>query len=206
MIAENLITYMKRLGVILIVGSIVSAAFSSNEVSAQSRKDLKKNGITVSKEVMHSFCGGKEYVWTQSELKYDTEGNVVEEITYNSDGSIRKKQIRKYHASGKLMEETNFGMGGFMEDRTLFTFDEEGEKLSEQRFFPCGAMMEWIQYEVNDNGQRVTESFLDEKGNLLRKSTISYDSKGFKKEKKNFSAENKLLSVKKYDYSKKATD
>lgn len=182
--------------------SVAICCVSSAIAYSQSRKDLKKSGITESKEVMYSYCGGKEYVWTQSELKYDKDGNVIEEVTYNSDGSIRKKQVRVYHDSGKLMEEANFGAQGFLEDRVAYTFDEDGEKLSEKRYFPCGALMEWVKFGVDDKGQRISESYYDEQGKLLRKSVFTYDSKGFRKEKKNYSADDKLLSVKKYDYSK----
>ncbi len=173
---------------------------------SQGRKELKKYKIKAKTEVVTDFVNGKEQVHNELLEKYDADGNTIESIEYNKDGTFKKKETRKYNKSGDVTEESRFDAAGTLLKKTVFTYNENSDKTSEQTVDGSGKVVDWMKSGYNSLGEKIFELQLDEKGKTLRKSMFTYDKNSLKKEKKVYDGNDVLISVKKYNYKTTSTE
>src|SRR6188508_2931821 len=75
---------------------------------AQSKKNVKKNkvkSITVTKTFTRD---GKEITLKDSYEKYDSDANLLEEITYNDSGQVTLHESFQYNKNGDVTEEIHY--------------------------------------------------------------------------------------------------
>ena len=64
--------------------------------------------------------------------KYDEKGNIVEDNSYDSDGSLSSKHTYKYDEKGNIVEDNNYNFDGRLFDsKTTYKYDEKGNMIEE---------------------------------------------------------------------------
>ena len=172
----------------------------------QSKKEIRKFKIRSASTTITETVNGKETTRNDSYEKYDAEGNVIEEVAYNKDGSTEKKITRKFNKAGDITEESKFNGKGELQSRTVTVYNDSGNKTSEQTFDGNGKMTEWLKFGYNDLQEKLFELSLDEKGKPIKKSLYVYDKNGLRTEKKTYNSKEELISVKKYTYKTGAAE
>ena len=189
-------------GILVIGVLLLSAGFSFG----QSKKEIRKFKIRSTTSTITETVNGKDVTRTDSYEKYDADGNVIEEVSYNKDGGVEKKVTRKYNKAGDVTEESKFNGKGEPQSRTVTVYNDSGNKTSEQTFDGTGKMTEWYKFGYNDLQEKIFELSLDEKGKPIKKSLYIYDKNGLRTEKKTYNAKEELVSVKKYTYKTGAAE
>jgi len=171
---------------------------------SQSRKEIKKYGLRSVSTSTTINIAGKQHTYTDSFERFDREGNIIEEVVYNTDGTIKKKEVRKYNKAGKLLEESKFAEKGILVSKQILLYNSANDKISEQLLDGSGKIKEWIKYGYNDLNEKIYENQLDETGKVIKKSVYTYDKNGLRKERKVYNSNDELISVRKYTF--KTTD
>ncbi|MEI6696666.1 MAG: hypothetical protein WCO13_11415 [Bacteroidota bacterium] len=146
-----------------------------SSVFAQSKKEIRENKIKTETIFNTKTTDDKEVKDTYT--VYDNNGNVIEKTDYNKDGVIKTTEKHIFSANKNKIEETLYDAIGKLISKTSFVYNSSDEKIGE------------IDYDGN--------------GNILKQSYTTYDARGFKIEKKIFDGNKKLISVKKYVYTKR---
>lgn len=150
----------------LLILSLIFFVFLAN---AQSKKNIRKFGIKVQIENVQE---GK-ITYKSEQSVYDSNGNEIEWIKYNKDGTIKKKRTYKYDKKNNLIEEQEFD-GNQLTRKVIYSYNNFDEKISE------------ITYDGN--------------GQILRKEIFTYNNKGLKSEKKVYDKNDNLISTHTYQY------
>jgi len=77
----------------------------------QKLPDKVKGGYKKCNVYMYSYKFGKIDIKSKMELytcKYDSRGNMIEKVQYNSDDSIESKNTHKYDSRGNRIEAVGF--------------------------------------------------------------------------------------------------
>ncbi len=111
---------------------------------SQSEKTIKSMGITA-KETWVNIDTKNKYLELLE--KFDSEGNLVEEIKYNTDKSIKK--------------------------HTKWTYNENNDKLTEIEYDSSNKVISKIEY-TYDGKLRVSRKEYNEKGKLISWKTYKY--------------------------------
>ncbi|NVN95678.1 MAG: hypothetical protein HXX18_10395 [Bacteroidetes bacterium] len=158
-----------------ILNLIFILLYLHTSVFAQSKKEIRENKIT--SETVYNTKSADSKEIKDSYTAYDKNGNAIEKIDYNKDGAIKTTEKHTYSANKNKIEETVYDATGKLISKTSYIYNTNDEKIGE------------IDY--------------DGSGNILKQSYTTYDAKGFKVEKKIFDGNKKLISVKKYVYTKR---
>lgn len=101
--------------------------FYSNICTAQSKKKIKKNQVSSKTEWQSAVNNkGKESSYKSAYLRYDKRGNILEEIIYNPDGTVKKVEIFKYNSNGDKVEATRYNPDKSIKRRTVYKYNENG--------------------------------------------------------------------------------
>ncbi len=142
----------------------------------QSKKDLRKNKVKLISEYIEENESGNKVSYKSSDEKINANGDIIESIAYNKDGSVKKKTLYAYNANNDVKEETVYSGSGKLMEKTTFSYNARGEKT--------------------------IETITDENGKVIKKTQFEYDAGGFRSERKSYDGNGKLVSVKKYTYKK----
>ena len=97
---------------------------------SQSEKEIATDKIKTETEMISDDKSGIETYHKESYTAYDQNGNTVEEIQYNDDGSIKEHKKYTYNASNLKTEETEYDAAGKLTKKTAYTYDAKGNKVS----------------------------------------------------------------------------
>jgi hypothetical protein len=154
---------------------ILILAFSSPALFAQSKKDIRENKI-FSETVYNTKSADRKEV-KDTYTVYDKNGNAIEKVEYNKEGLVKKTEKNTFNSNKDKTEESVFDASGKLKSRTAYVYNSNGDKIGE------------IEY--------------DGSGVIIKQSITTYDAKGFKVEKKIYDGNKKLITVKKYVYTKR---
>jgi YD repeat-containing protein len=143
------------------------------ELSAQKKKEIKKAGI---RTITTTETAGTK-TFTDSKVTYDANGNVTEEINYDKEGNLKSTKKFKYNKDGDPIEEIEYDDKGIIKEIKMVKYNASGEKTE--------------------------ETFLDKDKKQFKKYVYTFDSKGFKTERKQYDGINTLVATKKYTYGYK---
>jgi hypothetical protein len=181
-------------------------------VSAQSKKDIRLYKIKGVTETTVVYEGGKEVANYRSEVKkFDKEGNTIEDITYNRDGSVRRKEAAKYSGKDKVEEvaqDVNNQKKNDDEDddggkykHITWKYNTTGDKTEEVWYNEKGGVIKKIVFTYNARGDRQSEITYDAAGKVTKKIVYTYDAKGLRTDKKVYGPGDVLQKHIKYTYS-----
>jgi len=163
-------TLLKNLIMTLLAFCICSASFS------QKKKDIKKDKIKSTTETITKIENGKEVTYKDSYTSFDKNGNIIEEINYNKDGTVKKRHTSRFDDGKNKTEEIEYeGVDG-------------------------KAIQKKHQYSYNSKGDKILEITYDGAGKLIKKEVYTYNSLGLRDEKKVYDAKNVLIESHKYSY------
>ena len=121
------------------------------------------------------------------EKSYDKKGNLTEEMFYLSNGELDYKTINKYDAIGNLIEDSSRDSKGKLLLKEIIKYDNLGNKVEVNITIPTKFEID----RMSTGKMKVKTTFIyDDKGNVLEETTVT--TKDFKKFKLN----------KKYEYDK----
>lgn len=138
--------------------------------------------------------------------KYDSIGNVVEEIRYNANGKAEERYFYKYDVANNLVEESKYnsiggccynhyytyeydstgrvvkiirgGTDSLGERSQTYQYDSEGNLVEEIEYDTLGSLLEKYTYEYDAAGNVVGKNRYDRFNSLVEKTTYKYDSVG----------------------------
>ncbi|HTL82454.1 MAG TPA: hypothetical protein VL651_12160 [Bacteroidia bacterium] len=176
-----------------IAGVFILASVS---LAAQSKKQIRDLKIKTMTETTTSYKDGKENGTYKSEYKtFDKDGNTLTDITYNSDGSIKRKETDTYSGNDKTSEIIEHPNGntddGDNSDpkkykKTTWKYNANGDKIEEDEYDASGALLKKTTTAYNTTGDKMFEIEYDASGNILKKVAYGYDAKGLRTERKTF--------------------
>jgi hypothetical protein len=177
---------------------------------AQSKKQIKALKIKSTTENVTVYEGGTEKAtWKSSYQAFDKEGNTIEEITYNRDGSVQRKETAKYSGKNKV-EETTLDNGkkddgdndsGRKYKKVTYKYNGNGDKTEEVLYDEKGVVIKKITYAYNSAGDKVFEMEYDASGVQTKKTVYGYNGKGLRIDKKVYGPGDVLLKQVKYIYT-----
>ena len=147
--------------------------FFNSSLHAQGKKNIKTNKIKSSTEFHVLVAHEKDSTYKDTYTVFDTNGNTVEEIKFNPNGSIRKKRTYKFDGSKNKLEELEY----------------EGTTLVKKQ-----------QYAYNANGNKILEVTYDGTNKLIKKEVFIYNRLGLKVEHKIYNGNNVLVEIHKFTY------
>ncbi len=117
---------------LLLIILFLSVGFSQQKKSDEPNP---KKGIKTETRLEYEYeekFGELEVILEGKDIyKYDSNGNKVEWLMYNSDGSLESKTIYKYDSNGNIIEESGYDSEGNLTDnvfgvsKTIYKYDSK---------------------------------------------------------------------------------
>ena len=145
----------------------------------------------------------------KSIYKYDEQGNLIENIGYQLDGSLQRKIVNKYDEQGNQIESSTFRPDGSLQMKLIYKYDGQGNQIEYSWFvdpliFPSsvkyGGLMNLQKYEYDEFGNQVRQFNYHPSGTLNWKVFSKYDNFGNQIEKMKYDPDNLLISSYKFEY------
>lgn len=146
----------------------------SFQAYGQKAKDLKRYNVKTRTVVKTIEKGGESFSYNEIVENFNKEGKTMSKIEYYKNGKIKNKNIYKYDNFGNVVEE---------------------EEYNDNKGVNC-----FYKYSYNADGNKIGEIKKDSVGNIIEKSTYTYDNRGLRKEKKEYYSDGKLKSARKISY------
>lgn len=99
--------------------------------------------------------------------KYDEKGNIIEQTSYYSDGSIIKKKKYTYNENGHLIEENCYDSDGCIETKTKYKYNEKGHLIEENLYKSDGSLEIKDTYKYNEKGNLIENIDTNQTKNIL---------------------------------------
>lgn len=184
-----------RLLLLLVIGMILTSG-----IFAQSKKEVKKNGIKSVVESDIVVANGEEKTVKRLEKKFDSAGNVLEKVSYDKQGVLKRKQVYEYNKKNQIQQRTVFDKDGKQVRRLVYDYNPDGQVNSEKNYGSTDEL-EWEEKtKYNGFGEMISKITADDKGNILKSITYTYDKKGMRTERMEIGDNGKLKDGKKYEY------
>jgi hypothetical protein len=100
-----------------------------------------------------------------SETKFDTQGNIVEEIEYE-DGKVKKHMKYEFDGDGNKIRETELDNAGKAMKNTEFKYDNDGKKTKEIELNALGKASKTTEYKYD--GDLKTEKIVYDANNKVK--------------------------------------
>lgn len=156
---------MKSIILTLILALFCTFLFS------QSRKTIKEKAIKTKTEWQYSYKYGKETKYKEAVEKYDSEGNKVEEKTFDEFGKITKHIKSEYNDKHDLIKETIYTPAGKVDKSIVYSYSDTEEK--ELHYNSLGKLDKTVVYKITDD-LRVEKKVFDAANNLKSKKIYEY--------------------------------
>ncbi|HYV93837.1 MAG TPA: hypothetical protein VE978_18820 [Chitinophagales bacterium] len=104
---------------------LLNLLFSSPEISAQTKSPVKTET-----EFSLETKGGKEIQIKRHFKAYDEQGNLVDEIDYDSDGKFKEETKTEYNAKKQKVKEIHFISEGKIDEISTYEYDSKGNRIS----------------------------------------------------------------------------
>ena len=138
--------------------------FNGNSIvkcSAYSYDELGNKFVTDS--VVISSASNKKFK-SQTE-KYDNNGNMLEQVSYDIDGKLSLKYEYKFNASNNNIEFACYGTNAVLEGNYIYKFDTKMNMVEEEKFTANKNTTETIIYEYKYDAQ----------GNWIERTTMHHN-------------------------------
>lgn len=110
---------------------------------SQSKKEIKDLGIISIKTVSHI---NEKSSYIEKIEKYDAEGNLIEEIKYYPDKSIKSHVCWTYNKNNNKFTEIHYDKNDKIIKKTEYQYNE-GLRTSKKEYDEKGKLTEWKTYE-----------------------------------------------------------
>lgn len=181
--------------------------FISFSLPAQSKKQIKEMKIKSCTETTVLYNDGKETATFKSAFSaFDKDGNTTEEIQYNQDGSVKRRETAKYAGKNKTEEvvdsrgdkDTEGNKSNYR--KTIYKYNSNGDKTEETDYDAAGNVVKRTTYAYTKSGDKQFEVIYDGSGKLIKKIVYGYDAKGLRISKSTYGPGDILQKMVKYSY------
>lgn len=193
---------MKKIIILVIV--CMGIGFSGY---SQSKKSLRTYSITKKTETVLKYKNGKAQDPYVSEVEvFDKNGEWIERIDFDKDGSIKKREVRKYNKRLLVEEIQDKPQEKEWTETTpsykqrVYTFNKKADLMEEKDLSRKGEVKRKRVYTYNKYGDRMTRTTTDKHGEVESIDNYTYDKKGFREERRTLNGAGELLEVKSYTY------
>lgn len=111
-------------------------------ISFQKKFSYDDFGNNIEDIVFRETYGKSKY-----EYKYDTLGNVIESIWFDSKGELVSKTILEYDSNGNIISRKNFYFSLELNEKIIYEFDSYGNRIKEEVFSPKGKLRLFKSYD-----------------------------------------------------------
>lgn len=148
-------------------------------------------------EVIITSIDGSSYT---SELhRYDKNGNTIETIEFEGDGSVQHKLVSKYDEENRPLEETVYTDGDILSEHKKHIRKNDGSLDKIEIDYEDGSTS--VQYMKKDEDNHIEEWIEeDEDGELETREVVKYDDKGKILTREVFDYRNKLKEAFEFEY------
>ncbi len=126
----------------------------------------------------------KDKILSKTAYKFNQKGDVIEKVNENnSDGSLRWNYLYKYDSQGNMIEETSYNSYGSLDRKWLTKYDYQGNEIEVVWYNPDGLPIGRHACKYDSQGNEIEEVWYEPDGSLSSKTIYKYDSQGNKVEK-----------------------
>jgi len=109
-----------------------------------------------------------------SQSRYDTFGNLLEDIKFSDYGEITGKSVYHYDSKGLLLGEETYDDADELEEKISFERDEKG-KITREFVHYLDESKDVIEYHYDTDGRLIKKLLLGEDGDIEREEIFSYE-------------------------------
>lgn len=142
-------------------------------VSTTGEHRYDANGNEIEYEYKACDSDGNISSFSHKTWAYDAYGNEIEYISYDEDGNISSKTVRKYDAFGNETEFANYNSDGECIHKWIQDYDKRGNLISEIRYDSNGRNDGKWEYEYDENGNKIKDILYG--GDLIAKIDAEYE-------------------------------
>lgn len=111
------------------------------------------------------------------EIKYDSSGNVLSTLFFDSEGNMYMGYIYEYDANGNLLVYESLGGKHYRKEE--YTYDENGNRIALEKYYDDEQEPRCrLEYEYNDDGQLISEKRYYGKATYGGMTEYEYDENG----------------------------
>ncbi len=138
---------MKRNWIITIV-LILFVSFATAQTNTG--KDSKKN-LTIKE--WKKPADGKSTRFLDHVTKYNSKGQKVEEIEYDSKGTVTNRVVYEYGSNGKVSRQIIYGENKKVLRIRKYEYNQDGTKHKQYNYAPNGKLISVKEFEYIQNNQ-----------------------------------------------------
>lgn len=110
--------------------------------------------------------------------KYDENGNVIEEIIYNTDGNLIAKGLLNYNEKQDVIEAVEYDSDEKLQRKLKFKYDNDGNLIEGIEYDSYGDCNRKLRFKYDQNRRILNFREYDSYGLLSNKEIYRYDEKG----------------------------
>ena len=116
-------------------------------------------------------------------VAFDSQGNLLEEVTFDDFGNETGRQTYTYDENGKLMGEETMNEFGDVEEKLSYERDADGNILKKFIHYMDGAV-DTVHYRYDDAGKLIRKTLVDDEGVTESEEIFEFDGENLVKEEK----------------------
>ncbi len=138
-------------------------------------------------------------------VTFDARGNLTEEDSYDSDGTVKAKAVYTYAAKDNRAEEVSYKprwrfFDGPVDSKDVYTYDEKGNLTEEASYNSDGTLRSKTIYTYDAKRNLIEEAVYHPDGTVRSKTICTYDAKGNRTEETIYNADGTLRAKTVYTY------
>src|SRR6266852_3732156 len=151
--------------------------------------------VTETAKLSDKFGKWAEGKRTLSEtVTFDAKGNLTEEDSYDSDGTVKAKAVYTYAAKDNRAEEVSYKprwrfFDGPVDSKDVYTYDEKGNLTEEASYNSDGTLRSKTIYTYDAKRNLLEEVVYHPDGTVRSKTICTYDAKGNRTEETFYNAD-----------------
>ena len=103
---------------------------------------------------------------TDVQKKFDDEGRLIKVCFCDKNGNIIDKETLKYDSNGNMVEQSHFTLEKLRFKRT-WKYDSDGNNIEKSEYGPDGSLLFKIKTEYDSKGNPIKIGEYDSKGSLV---------------------------------------
>ena len=109
---------------------------------------------------------------------YNAQGGLIEEVSYNADGSLLRKTLYTYNDKGNLIKAVSYGSDGSLGGKAVHTYDAQGHLTGAVSYDAFDTIAYKTVYTYDDKGNLAEETIYRASGPPISQSVHAYDAQG----------------------------
>lgn len=158
---------------------------ATSSLHAQSRSPWEEYGFSkpvrsVRTEIERTVNGVRGPRLPQQTLTFDEKGNVLSQVAYKADGSLKSKLSwgYEYDADGREIKTYYYNEKGVLTNTGVHVYDDQGRRTETTQVNPDSSINHIRSYSYDEKGNNIRETHRNENGSPRNLMTRKYDAEG----------------------------